>query len=146
MNENILPLIAIAILFAFLLLIKNFTTRRFCVLCGAVSLTWIGLLILRELDYVDQPLVLGVLMGESVFGVYHLVEKKVPEAWHVFRLPFLLTVTSIALVVLSPSVPLGLLIIFLASLWIVTAVIFVQRDHGRLRTMAKRLIACCKDW
>lgn len=146
MNENILPLIAIAILFAFLLLIKNFTTWRFCVLCVAVSLTWIGLLILRELGYVDQPLVLGVLMGESAFGAYHLADKKAPPAWHVFRLPFLLTATSIALVVLSPSVPLGLLIIFLASLWIVIAVIFVQRDHDRLHTIAKRLIACCKDW
>ena len=146
MNDSLFPLLAIVVFFVALLFIKAITKKKFCVLCVAVSVTWIGLLALKAFGAFNQPLVLGVLMGESIFGVYHLVEKRTPDAWHVFRLPFLLTLTGFAFVLLQISFSLWALTFFLGVLWLGGLVFFFGRNNARISRVAKSLLACCKDW
>ncbi len=146
MNQELFSLVVIAGLFILFVFVKEVTKLKFCALCVAVSLTWISLLVLWKFDLFDQPLVLGVLIGESVFGVYHLVEKKTAEGYHLFRLPFFLTLTAVAFILLEVSFPWSLLVVFLGLLWLGALTLFVGRKKKRIGDIAKRLIACCKDW
>lgn len=50
--------------------------RKICAICFAVSSTWLLLLILRHLDYSIDPLLLAILMGQSVIGVSYTIQDR----------------------------------------------------------------------
>ncbi|PIR74063.1 MAG: hypothetical protein COU35_04440 [Candidatus Magasanikbacteria bacterium CG10_big_fil_rev_8_21_14_0_10_47_10] len=135
-------IVAISLLFVLHLLVKQVTGWRYCAICASVSLTWLGLLALYWLGRFDHPALIGVLMGQSVVGVYYLLEKKVPEAWHVFRLPYLLTTTVVVYALLGLLTQAVHVFGTLAVLWIVFGVAFVNSRSG----WAKKIVACCKNW
>ncbi len=132
MNQELFSLMVIAGLFMFFVFVKEVTKLKFCALCVAVSLTWVSLLVLWKVDVFHQSLVLGVLIGESVFGFYHLVEKKTAEDYHLFRLPFLLTLTAGAFLLLGVSFPWSSLAASLGLLWLGTLALFVGRKNQRI--------------
>ena len=74
----ILSIIVLYFLFA---LMKDFIYKlikiKVCAICGAVSITWITLLILKFIGYEIESLILGILMGQSIVGVMYYLEDKI---------------------------------------------------------------------
>ena len=117
-----------------------------CAMCAAVSGSWFAMLAMRAGGVTIDPLLIGVLMGESVTGIVYLAERTTAERHHVFRMPLLLTLTLVSYVLLGASgaaepVAYGVL----GTIWSAFGLIALGRD-GRARKYADRLIACCKDW
>ncbi len=146
LNEIEIVFIAVTVLFFVLLAAKGKISKRFCVICTSVSLSWIGFLILYRLGYFSNVLILGILIGESVTGIYYLAEKNVVESLHVFRLPFLLTLTLIAYLLLDPSVIAIPLIVFFSGLWVLFLLGYTYRHREGTGRLVKKIIECCKNW
>ncbi len=126
-------------------LFKDNTKKKICVICLAVSLTWVMLLILYFLNIFDNNVILALLMGETVLGVYYLAESKVKEELKIFRLPFLLTLTLAAysVIVYEDLIKSAILILLL---WGFFTVIYVYRKNSSLNRFVKKIIECCKRW
>ena len=50
---------------------KKFLPAKICAICAAVSLTWTGLLIGYFLNWHNNTLIIGILMGGSVVGLMY---------------------------------------------------------------------------
>lgn len=85
-------------------------------------------------------------MGGSVVGLFYLVEHYTPERFHLFRLPFLLTLFATAYTVITLPEDLPALAAVLAALWLIFLAIYLARTVPRLRALAKTLLECCKRW
>lgn len=145
MNTLLAVFVLTTALFALLMVIKTVWLRRLCVICGAVSLTWLILLGLSWLGLFHNPVLLALLMGESVTGVYYLIEKRVPANLFVFRLPFLLTLTVLAYSLISFSSALIPVCWLLLGLWLAARVILASRLDPAKPSLANALINCCGD-
>jgi hypothetical protein len=56
--------------------------KKPCAICSAVSLTWLGSLVLKFLGFPADNLLIGILMGGSVVGgMYYLEEKFHEKKW-----------------------------------------------------------------
>lgn len=139
-------LAAITALFGLLLVFKGLLKREFCVLCASVSVTWLLLLALYALGYISEVIFIAVLVGESVTGVFYLVERRVKKRMKLFRLPFLLTLTLGAFALFVPVRELWSAILFLVAVWVVLLVVYVLRNKRVVGNMVKKIIACCKNW
>ena len=137
---------AIIALFVVLLGLKSLLKLRFCVICASMSLTWIGLIIMYWMDLFDNSVLIALLMGQSVVGAYYLLEKRLPEKTHIFRLCFLLSLTLAGYALLEIPEDVLSIIILLSILWLVLAIAYVYREHSAVRGMVSKIIACCKDW
>jgi hypothetical protein len=146
MNSLLLIFVLITVLFVILLLVKGVLKRKFCVICASVSLTWVTLLVLYWLGRFDEPVLIAVLMGQSIVGMYYLLEKKLPEQLHLFRLPFLLSATFVVYVALSAAHEWVGVAVLLAVMWFVLIGVYVYRSNPRMSRVMNRIIACCKDW
>ncbi|MFQ6004377.1 MAG: hypothetical protein ACE5OQ_02645 [Woeseia sp.] len=146
MSDPVLVLLVIAVLFIGLLIMKSVTKWKFCVICTSVSATWMALLASYWLGMFHQPVIIAVLMGQSIVGLYYLVENRTNEGLHVFRLPFLLTLTLAGFVALGVTTDLVYALSLLAGLWVVLSLLYLYRQNPRTRIVVDRIIACCKDW
>lgn len=135
---------AVIALFVLLLIIKDVFPRRICAICLAVGLIWLSLLIAYRSGRFDNPLLLGLLMGQSVTGLYYFLEKRVRKEWLVFRLPVLLTLTYIFYVLVAWNLPFGPLLL-VVLLWVTGFGITAYRVP-RINHLAKKLIECCGNW
>jgi len=145
MNDTLLIILIILALFVPLLLLKQKFKWRFCVLCAAISITWIGLLLLYWTGLFNNSLFIGVLMGESAAGLFFLAKKKAPECLQIFALPFILTLTILILRALNAG---RTLYAFLAVsiLWIALGFAYAYRQNYKIKKLFDSLISCCKDW
>lgn len=146
MSYAVLVLLVITVLFVGLLVIKSISKWKFCVICTSVSVTWMALLVLYWLGLFDQPVIIAVLMGQSIVGSYYFLEKTSRESLHIFRLPLLLTLTLAAFVALGVTADLNYGLSLLAALWVVWSLLYLYRQNPRTRIVVDRIIACCKDW
>jgi hypothetical protein len=146
MSDPVLVLLVIAVLFVGLLIIKSITKWKFCVICTSVSVTWMALLVSYWLEIFDQPVIIAVLMGQSIVGVYYFLENKTDEELHVFRLPLLLTLTLATFAALGVTTDLVYGLGLLAALWVVLSLLYLYRQNPKTRIVVDRIIACCKDW
>ncbi len=142
--------VEIVVLFFSLLILKNIflkkLKRKVCVLCAAVSLSWIGLLILHYLGRFDNMVVVALLMGGSLVGIFYLVERKVKEEMTLFRLPFFLTLVLIGYSLLDFSAELMRVGLFLVGLWIVFLILYIYRTNSLFKTKVQKMVECCKKW
>lgn len=138
-------LLAIVVLFVALLAAKSATRKTFCVVCASVSITWIMLLFFLYKGFVIDRAILGILIGESIVGVYYLAERHVRPSRLTFRLPFLLTLTTGGVLLIRPDARDPRVFILLATLW-GTALLITRLNHPRVKALAQKLIACCKNW
>lgn len=146
MNAISLILLTMTGLFASFLLIKGWLHGRFCVLCASVSLTWAVLLLLFWTGRFADPVIIAVLLGESVTGVTSLLASRVREEVRMFRLPFFLTATFVAWTVLGKTGQWLTNAGLLTALWLLFALLFAYRTQKKIRASVNRLIACCRDW
>lgn len=137
---------AIIVLFFVMLVIKRLVSWQMCVICMSVSGVWMIGLVLYMLGMFDHAVVLAVLMGQSVVGVYYAVEKRVSRSLQLFRLPFLLTLTTCVFVVLGVVQDILIVSLFLVVLWMIFWIVYAYRSHPRIRKIVDRIIACCRDW
>lgn len=142
---DILIFLSITAFFLMFLVVKGITGRKICAICAGVSATWIIFLILYRLGHVSDPLLIGILMGESVIGIFYLIERKTKEEIHFFRLPFLLTLTFLAYTLISRILPYQVLG-FVLGLWVLYGGIYLFRKKPSLNKMVKKIIECCKNW
>ncbi len=146
MTQTLAVLLSITALFVLLLTVKSIFKVKICPLCVGVSLTWIGLLIARSQGFVFDQTIIAVLIGESIVGLYHLIEKRTKENWGLFRLPFLLSLTVAAFLLLGVEArPLPALV-FMLVLWLALLMINTWRNCPLSQNIIKKLIACCRDW
>lgn len=141
----------IVALFFFLLCLRTILPasmqKNFCVLCASVSLTWLGLLVLLDLGWFSDPVLLALLLGSSVLGIFYLVDASVPEQWKIFRLPFFLTLVLTAYTLVAGSAQLGPALLFVMILWTVFLFFFLYQSHlPALKPWMKRMLECCKRW
>lgn len=146
MSDPVLVLSVIAALFVVFLVIKGITEWKFCVICVSVSVTWMALLALYWLGQFDQPVIIAVLMGQTIVGLYYFLEIKTAEALHVFRLPLLLTLTLAAFMALGVTTHLMYALSLLAFLWIVLSLMYFYRQSPTTKIVVDRIMACCRDW
>ena len=140
---------SIAVLFVALLIFKDAIMKnklKFCVICVAVSLTWITLLVLFFLKKFTDTTLIALLMGQSILGIYYLLEKRVKEDLKIFRLPFLLSAIVVGYSFFDIAGDIIKIIVFLSLLWIFFIFIYAYRSRPKLNKFVKKIIACCKDW
>jgi hypothetical protein len=145
MMDIVFILLAITVLFALLIGLRSLFNLKICALCGAVSATWIALLVMFYVGVFNNPIILGILMGGSVVGAMYLLEQKLPERFQIFKLPFFLTFVSVAYFVLLQSFAFEVAIIP-ALLWVCMGAIYAGRNIDALKTLGRKIIECCKNW
>ena len=146
MNSLFIAFAAIVSLFASLLVLKGLIRKDFCVICASVSVTWLGLLVLYWLGSFKESLLIALLMGQSVVGGYYLLEKRVPERFLAFRLPFLLSATFGAYLLVAGASEFLYPFLFLLALWLAFGALFLSRANKKAGEIFGRLLACCKKW
>lgn len=137
MSDLFLVLSTVSGLFVLLLIVKTFSKKDFCVICASVSLSWLALF------WRADPLLIGILMGQSAIGLYYLLNAKLSDTFKIFRLPYVLSAVAAIYFLLSPD---GLdlrSIYFIAAIWLLFSIIAFTKRHGKL---VKSLIECCKNW
>ena len=137
--------VSITVFFFALLIVKGFMKREFCAICASVSATWLIFLVLYQLGYINEPILIGILMGGSAVGFFYFIERRTKEELHFFRLPFLLTLmfAAYAFLVWDPSYQ---ILGFIAGLWVLFGGVYLFRKKPTLSKMVKKIIECCKNW
>jgi len=119
---------------------------KFCAVCVTVGLAWLSLLAIRLFGYAVDPVLIGILMGESVVGLYYLIEKRAPAAWQIFRWPYIITMTVVVYLIAGARSGAWPAVWLLALIWIIWGAVFALRKYPSIKKIAERLIACCRDW
>jgi hypothetical protein len=138
--------LTILIFFILFMVFRSMTGWHFCVLCASVSATWILFLVLYWSSLFDHLVLIAVLTGSTVAGIYYLVEQRTHEATHVFRLPFFLTLLFIIYLILGVDVQLPIAAVFLTLLWLAFVSIYLYQQSPKVNKLANHLIECCKNW
>src|SRR3989344_5354162 len=140
-------LIIIIVLFFMLLIIKEFIYKfkeKFCVICLSVTLTWLSLLFLYWFGLFQDKIIMALLMGQTILGVFYLVEKKVNEEIKIFRLPFILTLITIGYLSLTMPNDIMKTIILLFTIWLIFFILYFYRSNQNLKLFIKKIIECCR--
>jgi hypothetical protein len=147
MNDPMLyVLLTIAGFFFGLMILRSLTGWRFCVLCASVSSTWILYLTLYGFKQFEHLVLIAVLTGGTVVGLYYWVEQHTPETMHVFRLPFFLTLLLAAYQVLGIGEQNTIAALTISLLWLMFGGIFLYQHNPKINRLAKHLIECCRNW
>jgi hypothetical protein len=148
MDPILIAVISITTVFVAMLLVKKALERLIkhplCAICVAVSVTWLTLLALNIIGAFDDKVLIALLMGQTIIGLYYLIEQKAAEQLMVFRLPLLLTLTAAGYSIIigrHSYTTMG----FLAVVWGAFLVIFAFKDRGT-RAWFNRAVECCKRW
>ena len=142
-------LLAITALFFLFLILKTVIKKEFCVLCVAVVISWLGLFALYFYGKFNDLLVLGILIGESVLGLFYVVEKNVRKEFTLFRLPFLLSLIFLvysAVTFMKSSNEILKSVLFLTGLWGVFLLVYFYRANNSMRVFVNKIVECCKKW
>lgn len=150
MDALLIVLLAISLLFFVLLGVKELFSRRLkkklCVICATVSLVWIVLLVLYWGGLFGGKVIIALLIGQTVLGIFYLLEQKVREGLKLFRLPFLLTLV-VAAYTLIEGFDYGLDILwFLFVLWGFFVFVYSMKKNKKIEGFVKKIVECCKKW
>ena len=135
---------AISLLFVIGILFKYFTKLRFCVLCVSIAFTWIVLLILFKSGRFHDQVLLSLLMGQSIAGIFYLVQGRIPKTLRIFTLPFFLSLTAIFYLLITADIILPVFVL-LTILWVLAWLLFASRNDPGKRPLAKAVMECCED-
>lgn len=149
MNELLLAYLLVSVFFFVLLFFKKFLTKKiknkFCVICASFVLTWASLLTLYWNKAFENIILIALLIGMSVLGIYYAVENKVKEEIKLFRFPFILTLISLGYFILTFEFNIDNLI-FLFVLWILFLFVFIYHKNKSVKIFINNIVECCKKW
>lgn len=135
----------VLIVFFVLFLLKElFRIKKMCVLCATFILTWSILLILYWLGRFDNLILIALLMGLTVLGIFYKWEKKVKKGL-VFRLPLLLTLIFLGYYLLTFEVDINS-IVLLVFVWIGFGVVYFYRSRAGSGKLFRKIVECCRKW
>lgn len=134
---------AVVLIFAVILVAKRFAKQSVCALCLSVSLTWIGLLILHRVGMFQDTVLLALLMGQSVTGIFYMLKERLPQALRIFTLPFFLSLTAVAYVLITSDYIIWTFVL-LTAVWIAGWFIFTSRDDPGAQPLATVVMECCE--
>lgn len=139
-------LLGISALFFFVLLIKSLTkNKKICAICSAVFIAWFSLLVLFYAGKFSNQIIISVLLGMSITGIYYLAEKNAGKKLTIFRLPFILTLISLGYFLVALNFQFNA-IIFILALWLAFFLLYLFKENPPLSSFANKLIECCKKW
>lgn len=142
-------LFGIIVLFFLILVVRIFLPRKvkgkICSICLASSLTWISLLVLYYLGKFDDVLIIALLMGMTLLGVFYIWERNVKKSLTFFRLPFLLSLIIAGYYVLTLK-NVFREIVLLIVLWLIFGVIYFYRANLGFKKFVDKVVECCKKW
>jgi hypothetical protein len=118
-----------------------------CAICFAVFGTWLVGMLLHVSGQTSMhidPHMLALLMGGSAVGFMYYLAGALPERYHLFKFPYLLTAFSVLYFILQAHADIRVLLL-LGVIWAGFGLVFLTRhQHGR--RLFHKLIACCRDW
>ncbi len=150
MQSILSVLLAITALFFILLAAKELLPKKlrkqFCVICASISLAWITLLFLSFKGLFNNPLIIALLLGQTIVGIFYLVEGKVKNKLKVFRLPFLLSLLVVGYSFFGMPDESIQTLLFLLILWVIFAFVYSYQQNRKIKKIVRKLVACCKRW
>lgn len=148
MTTYLLFFLIIALFFA-LLLLKQLLPKKikdkFCVLCATISASWVTLLVLYLSGVYGDPILIGMLIGQSIIGLFYLLEKRVKEELKVFALAFILTLTYLFYSILTKKFIVQVFLMLLV-LWGFLLFVYMYRSNKNISKFVNKLVECCKRW
>src|SRR3989338_9010508 len=140
MEALLIALGIITILFLVFLFLKSILRKEWCTLCLAVSMTWIGLLMLYKIGIFEDSILIGLLIGQSVVGILYVIEKRMNQKLRIFLLPVLLTLTTLGYVLLSLPEKGIAIVLFLLGVWALFSLLYFYQNNKRVHALAAKII------
>ena len=141
----LIALLSITALFVLLLFVKSASNVEFCVVCGAVSGSWLALLMLYYAGYYSNQLIIALLIGQSIVGIMYRIKETLADRFAVFTLPYVLTATVVGYLLLATAAHTDAIVVLIA-VWVAAGLLYVYRANERVKTTFDEVIACCRDW
>jgi len=135
-------------LFVLILIVKALLGKigeKLCAICLSFSLTWIFLLVMYYLDRFENLLLIGLMMGLTILGLFYTWERNVKKQATIFRLPLLLTLVLVGYYLLTFE---NLIreASLLAVLWVLFGIFYLYRNNRNLKGFIDKIVECCKKW
>lgn len=134
-------IIIISFLFLAVLVARRYIRKELCALCVAVALTWSGLFVVYKLGRFNDIILLSLLIGQSVTGIFYFVRERVPPILRIFSLPFILSLTVLFYSMITSRLVLPAFGI-LTILWVAAWFLLVNRSDPGKR-LSKVVMECC---
>ena len=138
-------LLVIAGLFVLALGIKRRLSLQVCALCVSIFVTWTVLLFLYRTNHFHDSVLLSLLIGQSVTGLFYLLKKRVAPLLRIFTLPFFLTLTSVFYFAITLTKDVLAPLLVLLSLWIGAYIIFAWRNDPGKKQLSDAVMTCCEE-
>lgn len=138
-------LAAITVLFFSLLALRSWKDLSFCAVCVSFTAVWVGLYSAYWLNVFDSLLLVVLMAGMTLHGIYGVWESKISDRFRVFRLPFLLTGLTVFYMMFAIDFRLEK-IAFLLALWLFFSVLYLYRESEAFGAYIDEMVGCCKDW
>lgn len=136
-------LLLISGLFVAALLIRHLWLHRLCAICFSVAVTWIFLLLLYRLDRWHDPVLLALLMGQSITAIYYQLRPRLNKSLQIFTLPFFLSLTAGFYMLIMAQLQLWVLALLLI-IWVL-AYLALSIHLDKPRSLLSKAIDCCED-
>lgn len=138
-------LVGLIILFFIFLGLKNWTGWKFCSICAASTTTWVVLSGLYIFNLFDSLLLIVLMAGMTLHGLYQLWEQNSSRKYLFFRLPVLLTGITVLYQVFVWQINFEI-ISLVVGVWISFLIFFFYRENDRFEAYIQNVIECCREW
>lgn len=94
-------------------------------------------------NHYHDSLLLSLLMGQSITGLYYFARQRLPKILRIFTLPYFLTATAGLYMLLKSQIILSAFVLLL-GLWTIAWVIFTYRNDPAKNSVVKAAMECCE--
>ncbi len=142
-------LYGITALFFLILLARVFMpdkkSKKICSICAATTITWVFLLILFYLKKFNDIIIVAMLIGMTLLGIFYTFEKKARKELTFFRLPLFLTLVVFGYFILTFDKIINEIILIII-VWLVFVLIYYYKETPKFNSFVNKVIECCKKW
>ena len=104
-----------------------------------------GVNIAEAVQKAAVAVLIGLMMGLTILGLFYTWERNVKKQATIFRLPLLLTLVLIGYYLLTFE---NLIkeAVLLAILWVLFGIFYLYRNNRNLKGFIDKIVECCKKW